>query len=247
MRSETWREEVTNGCLLLAAQNFLFFICLKPAPWHLTPQTPHLTFLPVLWICFISLSRQGNVPKKDVRKNTHFRDITHSVWPSCASSKSPQAQSVASGPLVHTMTTYSYKSTLFCKFEHSGVLDCHHYPSLRLKVQSAFHQWKQRPLQHEHQILRSLGLSMLHSISFRLLGWKEWQADSVLQTSIIDSETLAASSNACCSICLGRIEMIIFCRSNASKLLGRRSYNDGHSIFCWWIATKTMKWQIWDG
>ena len=247
MRSETWREEVTNGCLLLAAQNFLFFRGLKPTPWHLTPQTPHLTFLPVLWICFISLSRQGNVPKKDVRKNTHFRDITHSVWPSCASSKSPQAQSVASGPLVHTTTTYSYKSTLFCKFEHSGVLDCHHYPSLRLKVQSAFHQWKQRPLQHEHQILRSLGLSMLHSISFRLLGWKEWQADSVLQTSIIDSQTLAASSNACCCICLGRIEMIIFCRSNASKLLGRRSYNDGHSIFCWWIATKTMKWQIWDG
>ena len=141
-------------------------------------------------------------------KNTHFRDITHSVWPSCASSKSPQAQSVASGPLVHTMTTYSYKSTLFCKFEHSGVLDCHHYPSLRLKVQSAFHQWKQRPLQHEHQILRSLGLSMLHSISFRLLGRKEWQAHSVLQTSIIDSETLAASSNACCSICLGRTEWL---------------------------------------
>ncbi len=73
------------------------------------------------------------------------------------------AQAVASASLVQTMTICSCKSTLSCNFEYSAVLCCCHRPSLRLKVLSAFRQSKQRPSQHEHQILRSLGLSMFHS------------------------------------------------------------------------------------
>ena len=92
MRSETWREEVTNGCLLLAAQNFLFFIGLKPAPWHLTPQTPRLTFLPVLWKCFICLSRQGNVPKKDAKKHSLQRHNTQCVTFLCFFEVSPSTK-----------------------------------------------------------------------------------------------------------------------------------------------------------